>query len=67
MRRSLAPSQILKQKDAPTIHSETKKEGASDSDGMVMIQRLPLFGFLEIPKDLSKQFKVPAGCILTEK
>lgn len=69
MRRSLAPSQVLKLKDGPT--DRTERSGADapvlDDDGMTTIQRLPLFGFLEIPKEFNKQFKVPSGCVLTEK
>ena len=33
----------------------------------MIISRLPLFNFLEIPDHLNKQFKVPAGCVVTEK
>jgi hypothetical protein len=69
MRRSLAPSQILKPKEPSDISKQSNAgdKNASSEDGMVTIQRLPLFGFLEIPQALSKQFKIPSGCVLTEK
>jgi hypothetical protein len=68
MRRSLAPSQILKPKEPKDIGKQTNGADKNTSDdGMVTIQRLPLFGFLEIPQALSKQFKIPSGCVLTEK
>ena len=40
--------------------------GATDANGDVIIERLPLFSFLTIPDDLNKQFKIPEGCVVTE-
>ena len=70
MRRSLAPSQkhkLLENKSAGTGSGRTNPTANANDDDMVTIQRMPLFGFLEIPKSLSQQFKVPTGCVLTEK
>jgi hypothetical protein len=36
-------------------------------DGEMIIERMPMFGFLEIPSALNKQFRVPAGCVITKK
>ncbi|KAJ1439365.1 hypothetical protein B484DRAFT_427724 [Ochromonadaceae sp. CCMP2298] len=67
MRRSLAPSQHKKglgaDHSAPGL--ARGREGERD-EGDVVIQRMPLFGFLTIPKALSQQFKIPSGCKLTE-
>jgi hypothetical protein len=65
MRRSLAPSQAFQKRKEPsqTIQVSTHKK----NDDQVTISRLPLFGFLEIPEVLNKQFKVPSGCIITEE
>jgi hypothetical protein len=47
MRRSLAPSQILKPKEPKDIGKQTNGADKNTSDdGMVTIQRLPLFGSL---------------------
>lgn len=65
MRRSLAPSQITNKKlnyNKPDSYEQTK----CDSN-MTTIERLPLFGFLEIPDNLNKQFKIPSGCSITKK
>jgi hypothetical protein len=67
MRRSLAPSQICKLKEAPKAASDCITAAGPEDDDSTIIQRLPLFGFLEIPKELNKQFKVPSGCVLSEK
>lgn len=70
MRRSLAPSQrnkpILGQNDQVKPASTTKSSESNESDEMT-IQRMPMFGFLEIPEGLNKQFKVPSGCEITEE
>jgi hypothetical protein len=34
---------------------------------MITIQRVPLFGFLSIPDELRRQFKIPSGCVITEE
>jgi hypothetical protein len=76
MRRSLAPSQRKelggtggnssnRRHSAPGL---TNGRGDGDGDeGDVVIQRMPLFGFLSIPKSLSQQFIVNTGCKVTEK
>lgn len=70
MRRSFAPSQV-KQRSSLGISSRTgaKSTSKSSNDGgdEVTIQRLPLFGFLSIPNDLKKQFKIPSGCVISEE
>jgi hypothetical protein len=38
-----------------------------DGNGMITIQRVPLFGFLSIPDELRRQFKIPSGCVITEE
>ena len=69
MRRSLAPSQISQRSSLPSLTVVEKKRANDETEnGMITIRRLPLFDFLEIPEALSKtQFKVPSGCIVTEK
>lgn len=70
MRRSLCPSQTnnplrrLNNEQNAIIHNDNNN--ISDKD-TVTISRLPLFGFLEIPASLNKQFKLPSGCTITEK
>ena len=79
MRRSYAPSQVRQRTSlgnpskAKTQHQacgpgpahpdQTKQA----SDSTTTIQRMPLFGFLSIPNDLKKQFKIPTGCVISEE
>ena len=67
MRRSFAPSQLHRQRDAPVKSTSNSTYKENQTDDMVTIERLPLFGFLEVPQELTKQFKIPSGCIVTEK
>ncbi len=73
MRRSLAPSQQklkpLLPPPAPSSSCGQKKasNAATGGDDEMTIRRMPMFGFLEIPDNLNKQFKIPSGCIITEK
>lgn len=75
MRRSHAPSVLATKKptDSWNQSSSAKLQGknndkASDGDGdVITIKRMPLFGFLEIPEALNKQFKIPSGCVITQK
>lgn len=67
MRRSLAPSQRGKVVVPSSSSSGPKAATKSDRDNEVTIARMPMFGFLEIPETLNKQFKIPAGCVITEK
>ena len=79
MRRSLAPSQknVARPADGqqrrhtiggsmncsrPSRNTSQAKEG----DDMV-IGRMPLFDFLEIPDSINKQFRLPQGCIVTKE
>ena len=66
MRRSLAPSQIHKFIAKPDS-SKGKEPTAVEDERDTTIARMPLFDFLEIPKDLFRQFVIPAGCVVTEK
>ncbi len=74
--RSLAPSVLRNTRlstDNPAISkfslkpSESSNSEKDGNNGEITISRLPLFGFLEIPEALNKQFKIPSGCVLTEK
>ncbi len=69
MRRSLAPSQ--RGQLANDINKGGTSKTTTNANAVVkedvMISRLPLFGFLEIPEALNKQFKIPSGCIITER
>jgi hypothetical protein len=78
MRRSLAPSQrtnITNQEStlcARGTLSSLSLKGRNENPKCnkkdeIVIQRMPMFGFLEIPDDLRKQFKVPTGCVITDK
>eukprot|EP01038_Epipyxis_sp_PR26KG_P013185 gene13185-17668_t len=63
MRRSLAPSTV---RNSISISSSddrnnNKTKIPNNDENEVTIRRLPLFGFLEIPDNLSKQFKIPSG------
>ena len=68
--KSLAPTHIKlgnlkddnKQKD-----NNNNNNTKPSNDGLVTIQRLPLFDFLQIPENLHRQFKVPSGCVITKK
>jgi hypothetical protein len=71
MRRSLAPS-VLKPNGVGSSSNVSSRGSESrvssnNEDGTVTIQRMPLFGFLSIPDELKRQFKVPAGCVITEQ
>ena len=46
----------------PSRNTSQAKEG----DDMV-IGRMPLFDFLEIPDSINKQFRLPQGCIVTKE
>lgn len=71
MRRSLAPSQrnkpVLDQNDATAKPASSTKLSESNNKDEMTIERMPMFGFLEIPEGLNKQFKVPSGCEITEE
>jgi hypothetical protein len=73
MRRSLAPStQSASRKDVGDsakcdLVASRNGDKMDDGDGEIVIERLPMFGFLEIPSALNKQFRVPTGCIITKK
>ena len=79
MRRSLAPSQknvarpVDSQQRRHTIGGSVSSgrpsrsaTAAKDGDDMV-IGRLPMFEFLEIPDSINKQFRLPQGCIVTKE
>ena len=66
MRRSLAPS-VLKPNGASSHSTVRRSDPSNSEDGTVTIQRMPLFGFLSIPDELKRQFKVPTGCVITEQ
>lgn len=66
MRRSLAPSQKGRITTVPPEGTASTKKG-KDSEDEITIQRMPMFGFLEVPESMNKQFKVPSGCVITEK
>ena len=66
MRRSLAPSQFkVNSLSSSNVINDTKN-GLDDKNQQI-IRRLPLFNFLQIPENLNKQFKIPNGCIITER
>lgn len=75
MRRSLAPSQrnklLLNDGDSNSAVNQAVRRNLNASDagpgGTTTISRMPLFGFLEIPEKLNRQFRVPTGCVITEK
>jgi hypothetical protein len=70
MRRSLCPSQKIINNNKNNISSNTNTNISVDrnnNNNEVIISRLPLFGFFEIPKSLSQQFRIPSGCIISEK
>jgi hypothetical protein len=79
MRRSSAPSQrnvpLDVQRRTSTGSSSSRPVRAStlggnkkDADGGdVVIGRMPLFEFLEIPDSINKQFRLPQGCIVTKE
>lgn len=69
MRRSLAPSQVKKRVSLGDSYScqEASNANSSENNEDITISRLPLFGFLEIPETLNKQFRVPSGCLISEK
>ena len=46
------------------------REDFTDPNGNtddVVIKRMPLFGFLSIPDSLNRQFRLPKGCVVTQK
>jgi hypothetical protein len=65
MRRSLAPSQYKAHTSA--TNAENKGFDGFDDKNQQIIRRLPLFSFLQIPENLNKQFKIPKGCIITDR
>ena len=75
MRRSLAPSQIKKfidetqNGDKTCTATSNGQRGTRGGDGKtdITITTLPMFGFLEIPENLNKQFKIPSGCVITDE
>jgi len=70
MRRSLCPSQKIINNNKNNVSSNANTNISVDrnnDNNEVIISRLPLFGFLEIPKSLSQQFRIPSGCIISEK
>lgn len=75
MRRSFAPSQVKQRAslgssgrtDAKSTSKSNNNRSAGEDEEYNTIQRLPLFGFLSIPNDLKKQFKIPSGCVISEE
>lgn len=65
MRRSLAPSQRRLSNEQKTKINTNNINKPGDKDGDIVIERLPLFGFLSIPENLNKKFRVPSGCEIT--
>ena len=74
MKRSQAPSMMRKKAEAAAAgngsngnhgnHAEHGRE--QDSQQSTTIERLPLFGFLEVPNNLRRQYVIP-GLEVTEK
>lgn len=67
MRRSLCPSQKGKNPQLDISNRTNNNIKKNDNDKNTVISRLPLFGFLEIPDNLNKQFILPAGQLCTKK
>ena len=72
MRRSQAPSQLrLKNSAEPRQHVKSVGmemiEGRDVGAGSQTIERVPLFGFLEIPNNLHRAYVVPQGCVITKR
>jgi hypothetical protein len=79
MRRSLAPSTktnilpntgddcVIKPGKPMICAPKKKTQDGGGKDSEITITRIPMFGFLEVPDSLRKQFKVPSGCKITEK
>ena len=82
MRRSLCPSQIVKAKNdgrnssstdstrnnvsENTAGSSLVNKNSNNNDDIV-IARMPLFGFLQVPDNLRKEFRIPNGCKITKQ
>lgn len=78
MRRSLAPSQKNVEKPAlglqrrhtigSTSNSRPTRSCGQERDANDMvIGRMPLFDFLEIPDSINQQFRLPQGCVVTKE
>ena len=76
MRKSQAPSQLRLRLENSSFNPENVnnskssiglKNNSENEENSQTIQRLPLFGFLEIPNNLRKQYVVPAGCQITKR
>ena len=83
MRRSLAPSQknVEKPRDSLGLNRrhttnfsgtassshQTRSAGQQKDGDDVVIGRMPLFDFLEIPDSINKQFTLPQGCVVTKE
>jgi DNA repair and recombination protein RAD54 and RAD54-like protein len=68
MRRSYAPSQVKHRASLGVSSNRTVARKSNNNDNKsdeITIQRLPLFGFLSIPNDLKKQYKMPSGCVIS--
>jgi hypothetical protein len=63
MKRSQAPSEVKKRLSCEYLANPVN----AASDDMTTIERMPLFGFLSIPDNLKRRFKVPTGCLISEK
>jgi hypothetical protein len=74
----LAPSQISKQRQSIGTGAVTggrtsiggsgrRASDADGADGDVVIETMPLFGFLSIPESSRSTFRVPSGCVITEE
>lgn len=72
MRRSLAPSQRSSFGSGGRPDQAKSSNLVSSSSSMTAetydtIERMPMFGFLSIPNNLQRQFKIPSGCKITSK
>ena len=63
---SSASSSLLIKPGKPIVCNPKKTE-SNESNKDVVITRMPMFGFLEIPDTLRKQFTLPSGCKVTQK
>ena len=78
MRRSLAPSQKNVEKPGLALQRRhtigsisssrpTRNCGQPKDGDDVVIGRMPLFDFLEIPDSINQQFRLPQGCVVTKE
>ena len=66
-RRSSLSDLMARPSSCSSSSSSSTRSHSNNNNNDVVINRMPLFGFLEIPDSLNRQFVLPKGCVVTKE